>query len=33
MAGTIYNLIVVGGGIGGSVLAKVMAGHGARALK
>jgi flavin-dependent dehydrogenase len=33
MAGTIYDLIVVGGGIGGSVLAKVMAEHGARALK
>jgi 2-polyprenyl-6-methoxyphenol hydroxylase-like FAD-dependent oxidoreductase len=32
MAKTIYDLIIVGGGIGGSTLAKVMAGHGARVL-
>jgi choline dehydrogenase-like flavoprotein len=33
MARTIYDFIVVGDGIGGSILAKVMAEHGARALK
>jgi choline dehydrogenase-like flavoprotein len=33
MARTIYDLIVVGDGIGGSVLAKVMAEHEARVLK
>lgn len=32
MENRIYDLIIVGGGIGGSVLAKVMAEHGARVL-
>jgi 2-polyprenyl-6-methoxyphenol hydroxylase-like FAD-dependent oxidoreductase len=32
MVKTIYDLIIVGGGIGGSTLAKVMAEHGARVL-
>ena len=32
MAGGTYDIITIGGGLGGSTLAKVMAEHGARVL-
>jgi flavin-dependent dehydrogenase len=32
MANSIYDIITVGGGLGGSALAKAMAAHGARVL-
>ncbi len=32
MAGQVYDIVTVGGGIAGSVLAKAMAEHGAKVL-